>query len=262
MSLYKIKDFDPYYHDNDRHEDVKGFDLYSKDEKIGLVEDLLVDEEGRFRYFVVNTGVWIFGKKVLLPIGRARIDYNTRQVYADSLSKEQVENLPEFSTEMTVDLNYEERVRAVYGVSTASQPVSSGVGYAGYESAPVAPVDPPVAHGEGYAGYDSAPPAPTDVPISSGVGRAGYESAPSVPVEAPPSHGVGYDGYENAPSASGVAPQIAPDEDSAAGYGRDAYPYQQDSGLYDVNDRDHQYLKQYEERLIADRKRRGAERSR
>jgi len=32
------------------------------DEKIGTVNDALVDEEGHFRYFIVDLGFWIFGK--------------------------------------------------------------------------------------------------------------------------------------------------------------------------------------------------------
>ena len=41
-------------------------------------------------------GFWVFGKKVLLPIGQARIDYNSKRVYA-KLAKNQVESLPEFN---------------------------------------------------------------------------------------------------------------------------------------------------------------------
>jgi uncharacterized protein (TIGR02271 family) len=113
MPLHKIKDFDSDYRDylNDQ---IIGFDLYSDREKVGSVDDIIVDEEGQFRYLVVNTGVWIFGKKVLLPMGRVRIDNNDRRVYASGLTKEQVENLPEYDENMTVDYDYEERVRGVH----------------------------------------------------------------------------------------------------------------------------------------------------
>lgn len=130
MALYKIKDFDPNYRDHFDGDDVKGLDLYSGSEKIGSVDDVLVDEEGRFRYLVINTGAWIFGKKVLLPVGQARIDYNDRRVYADNLTKDQVEQLPEFNQDMATDYDYEERVRGVYRPSAASAaaPVDSGAG--------------------------------------------------------------------------------------------------------------------------------------
>lgn len=116
MPLYKIKDFDPNYRDHFDGDDVKQLDLYSGTERVGAVDDVLVDADGRFRYLVINTGAWIFGKKVLLPIGLAQINYSDRRVYANGLTREQVENLPEFNSDMVdkYDYNYEEQVRGVY----------------------------------------------------------------------------------------------------------------------------------------------------
>ncbi len=119
MALYKIKDFDPNYRDHFDGQDIKELDLYSGDQRIGSVNDVLVDEEGRFRYLIINTGAWIFGKKVMLPIGRARIDYSARHVYADGLTKQQVEALPEFTDDLKIDYDKEEEVRNVYRPSTA-----------------------------------------------------------------------------------------------------------------------------------------------
>ncbi len=114
MALHKIKDFDPDYRSHFDGDDIIGLDLYTGNDKIGSVEDALVDDEGQFRYLVVNTGVWVLGKKVLLPIGGARIDYVARRVYAKSLSKAQVENLPEFTQDATIDYDHEEQVRGIY----------------------------------------------------------------------------------------------------------------------------------------------------
>lgn len=119
MALHKIKDFYPDYRDQFGDHDILSYSFYSNSEKIGSIEDLLVDEEGRFRYLVVNTGAWIFGKKVLLPIGQARIDYNNRRIYASGLNREQVENLPEYNPDATLDYDYEERVRNVYRPATS-----------------------------------------------------------------------------------------------------------------------------------------------
>lgn len=113
MPLHKIKDFDPNYRQHFDDHDILKFDIYSGSEKVGSVDDLLVDDAGQFRYFVINTGVWIVGKKVLLPIGRARIDEADRRVYVDGLTREQVKNLPEYKGE-PIDYDYEERVRNVY----------------------------------------------------------------------------------------------------------------------------------------------------
>lgn len=114
MPLLKIKDFDPDYREHFDNQDVIGYDLYAGDEKVGSVDDLLVDDTGKFRYLVVNTGVWIFGKKVLMPIGLSRISHDDRRVYTEGLTREQVENLPEFNNDLAVDYDHEERVRDVY----------------------------------------------------------------------------------------------------------------------------------------------------
>jgi uncharacterized protein (TIGR02271 family) len=116
MVLYKLEDFDPQYRDSFEGNDIIGLGVYTErtDEKIGTVHDALVDDEGHFRYLVVDLGFWIFGKKVLLPIGRTRIDYNSDRVYAIGLTREQAENLPEFNERLATDYDYEERVRGVY----------------------------------------------------------------------------------------------------------------------------------------------------
>lgn len=127
MALHKLKDFDPNYRDSFNKHDILDFDLYSGSEKIGSIDDLLVDDEGRFRYLVINTGFWVVGKKVLLPIGQTQIAFNERRIYANGLSRSQVENLPEYNESALVDYDYEERVRNVYRptVSTTDTAVSS-----------------------------------------------------------------------------------------------------------------------------------------
>jgi uncharacterized protein (TIGR02271 family) len=127
MALHKIKDFNPDYKEHFGDREIKGLDVYAADEKIGSVDDVLVDDEGRFRYLVINTGAWIVGKKVLLPIGRAQVDDNAKRVYATNLTKAQVEALPEFTNDLIVDYDHEERVRGVYrdGSMPLQQDVSS-----------------------------------------------------------------------------------------------------------------------------------------
>lgn len=116
MALVKLTDFYPNYkQDIFGGDDIKGYDVYADTgEKIGGVYDALVDDAGRFRYFVIDTGFWIFGKKVLLPMGQTRIDYDRHRIYATGMTKQQAESLPEYTESMTVDYDYEERVRNVY----------------------------------------------------------------------------------------------------------------------------------------------------
>lgn len=114
MTMYKIKDFDPNYQTHFDGVDIVGFDVYTAQEKIGSIADILVEDNGNLRYLVVNTGVWVLGKKVLVPIGKARFDHKSKRIYVDSFNKTQVENLPNYKESDVVDRNYEEKVRNVY----------------------------------------------------------------------------------------------------------------------------------------------------
>lgn len=133
MALVKLEEFYPDYREHDSHniDDIKSFDVYDQtNDKIGSIHNILVDEQtGKFRYFVVDTGFWIFGKKVLLPVGLADIRYTDRRIYAKSLTKEQVENLPNFDELEKVDYDYEEQVRGVYRTSTAASGITQPATY-------------------------------------------------------------------------------------------------------------------------------------
>lgn len=135
MPLHKIADFDPNYRETFGGDDVKGLNLYTEGEqKIGTVADALVDNDGHFRYLVINTDSLTSGKQILLPIGLAHIDYNSQRVFVDGLSKAQVEQLPEYNESYTVDYDYEEQVRDVYRPLTANtESTVAGVGTATYD---------------------------------------------------------------------------------------------------------------------------------
>jgi uncharacterized protein (TIGR02271 family) len=209
MALVKIEDFDPNYRESFDGSDIKGMGLYSQtDEKIGTINDILVDEEGRLRYFVVDLGFWIFGKKVLLPVGRSRIDYNADRVYAVGMTRDQAEDLPEFSNLEALDYDYEEQVRGVYRTPVTGASVSSVTDYA-------APVD-------------------RSAPLEA--------SAP-------------LDTTYSAPMTGATADLAAATPTAATTYNRDAYTYHQEPDLYNLNEQDHQNLRLYEERLVANKRR-------
>lgn len=122
MALVKLDAFYP-NHGKDAFGGHKltNFSVYANDrddndqDKVGSVKDILVDEnDGTLRYFIVDTGPWVFGKKVLLPVGLANLNYDRERLYVRGLTKEQVENLPEFTDDLKIDNNYEERVRSSY----------------------------------------------------------------------------------------------------------------------------------------------------
>lgn len=128
MALMKLSD---YYSDHKKDlfngHDITNFSVYANDtgdndqDKVGSVKDMLVDEtDGHFRYFIVDTGFWVFGKKVLLPVGMGRLDYDKERLYVSKITKDQVEDLPEFSDDLKIDNDYEERVRSSYRSSVPS----------------------------------------------------------------------------------------------------------------------------------------------
>ncbi|WP_375514891.1 DUF2382 domain-containing protein [uncultured Nostoc sp.] len=115
MPLQKISEFDTDY-SNTLGKDIKGMGVYVQgtDEKIGTVNDAVLDDQGAFRYLIVDLGFWIFGKKVLLPVGKSRIDSRADRVYVVGMTREQAENLPEYQEHTALDYDYEERVRGAY----------------------------------------------------------------------------------------------------------------------------------------------------
>ena len=153
MALLKIGDFDPDYRKSFDESDIKGHGVYTQtDEKIGTVNDILVDEEGHLRYFIVDLGFWIFGKKVLLPVGRTRIDHNAQRVYAVNMTRDQADSLPEFSEDMALDYDYEERVRGVYRAPTTGTSAAATGAVAPLEAS--APLDTDRVATPAYANYD------------------------------------------------------------------------------------------------------------
>jgi hypothetical protein len=65
-------------------------------------------------YIVVDTGPWIFGKKVLLPAGViGRVDASEGQVLVNR-TKEQIKNAPEFDEANYRDDRYRSSVGSYY----------------------------------------------------------------------------------------------------------------------------------------------------
>ncbi|MEU8707626.1 PRC-barrel domain-containing protein [Streptomyces sp. NPDC048565] len=74
--------------------DLTGFSVEATDGSIGKV-DKQSDKAGS-SYLIVDTGVWIFGKDVLLPAGTIKgIDTEQKKIRVD-LTKDQIKDSPEF----------------------------------------------------------------------------------------------------------------------------------------------------------------------
>ncbi|WP_406315133.1 PRC-barrel domain containing protein [Streptosporangium sp. NBC_01639] len=93
-----------------------GFDVEATDGKIGSVDeesDAVGDS-----YIVVDTGFWIFGKKVVLPAGTViRVDPQERKVYI-SRTKEEIKQAPEFDEATYREPDYRDRLSDYYGAGT------------------------------------------------------------------------------------------------------------------------------------------------
>ncbi|MEH0829617.1 MULTISPECIES: PRC-barrel domain-containing protein [Micromonospora] len=92
--------------------DLTGYRVEATDGRIGSIDE--ASEDADARYLVVDTGPWIFGKKVLLPAGTvARVDHLDRVVHVDR-TREQVKESPAFDPDHFAHPEYRERVGSYY----------------------------------------------------------------------------------------------------------------------------------------------------
>jgi hypothetical protein len=90
-----------------------GYSVEATDGGIGKIDEA-TDEVGS-SFVVVDTGPWIFGKKVLLPAGTIeRVDVEAKKVYVD-LTKDQIKDSPEFDPDAYAGSEYRGRVGQYYG---------------------------------------------------------------------------------------------------------------------------------------------------
>ena len=97
----------------DTHADMSGFGVEALDGSIGKVDEATYEVGGS--YVVVDTGPWIFGKKVMLPAGVIRgIDETEEKVFVNR-TKEQIKNAPEFGESLAADDAYRKDLGTYYG---------------------------------------------------------------------------------------------------------------------------------------------------
>ena len=98
--------------------DVTGFDVEALDGEIGSVDETSLDAADG--YLVVDTGRWIFGKKVLIPAGLIdRVDRDDEKVYV-ARTKDEIQAAPEFDSDTYRDDAYREKVDAYYSAPALS----------------------------------------------------------------------------------------------------------------------------------------------
>ena len=93
--------------------DVTGFGVEALDGSIGKVDDATYEVGSS--YLVVDTGPWIFGKKVVLPAGVVqRVDTAEERVYVNR-TKDQIKDSPEFDESLLDDPSYRGELGSYYG---------------------------------------------------------------------------------------------------------------------------------------------------
>jgi Protein of unknown function (DUF2795) len=91
--------------------DLTGFDVEAIDGSIGEVDE--ASAEAGENYLVVDTGPWIFGKKVFLPAGVVeRVDAVRQKVFVNR-SRNEIRNAPEYDEDSS-DGSYRQLVGSYY----------------------------------------------------------------------------------------------------------------------------------------------------
>jgi hypothetical protein len=98
-----------------RRVDLAGYDVAALDGGIGSVDEASYETDNS--WLVVDTGPWIFGRKVLLPAGTVQnVDHIERKVYVDR-TKDQIKDAPGYDPGTFAQPEYRQQVGDYYGES-------------------------------------------------------------------------------------------------------------------------------------------------
>jgi hypothetical protein len=115
MDPWTYGDADTIGVDATRNLDLTGFSVEATDGSIGKVDEATYVTSRS--YIVVDTGPWIFGKKVLLPAAVVeRVDLDSETVFVNRM-KDEIKNAPEFDEATYRDDAYRSKVGDYYSGS-------------------------------------------------------------------------------------------------------------------------------------------------
>lgn len=93
--------------------DIVGYHVAATDGEIGTVDEATADAD--VSYVIVDTGPWIFDRRVMLPGGLIeRIDVSEKKIYVDR-TKDQIKHAPEFDPDTYRDVTYRNQLADYYG---------------------------------------------------------------------------------------------------------------------------------------------------
>jgi len=112
------------YSDQTFGADLTGYSVEATDGGIGKVDEATNDVGSS--YIVVDTGPWIFGKKVMLPAGVIdRVDRDDEKVYVNR-SKDEIKDSPTFDDTTYRDEPYRDELGMYYGGMGMGMPGTRG----------------------------------------------------------------------------------------------------------------------------------------
>lgn len=115
--------------------DIKGFKIAATDGSIGTVSDFLFDDTSwTLRWIVVDTGTWLSGRKVLLPVSVLGHPDIAGRSFPVRLSMAKVKDSPAVDTQIPVSRQHEENMYTYYNMSPywGNGFYMGGYGMAGY----------------------------------------------------------------------------------------------------------------------------------
>ena len=93
--------------------DLVGYKVEATDGHIGKVDEATYDVGGS--YIVVDTGPWIFGRRVMLPAGTVeQVNIDEETIYLD-LTKDQIKNSPPLDAMDSSGARYRDELGGYYG---------------------------------------------------------------------------------------------------------------------------------------------------
>jgi uncharacterized protein (TIGR02271 family) len=101
--------------------------------KVGEIDEIFVDEDGRPEYVGVKTSPSGVGSS-LVPLEAVRVDEGRRTIEIHSLPKGRIEDGPSYGDGREITPDFEQRVRSYYGLEGARDPEGHGTS-AGYHGA-------------------------------------------------------------------------------------------------------------------------------
>jgi hypothetical protein len=93
--------------------EIVGYHVEALDDSIGKIDEATL--EAGTGVIVVDTGPWIFGKKVMLPAGVIRdVDHDNEKIFVNR-TKDEIKDAPELDESLMTDEEYRGRLGSYYG---------------------------------------------------------------------------------------------------------------------------------------------------